>query len=359
MLQEFHDRVHRSEQWGAMLRTLIVGLGRAGAGLHLPVLDRLRSNKDNGNLFADHPIVVCDPARPGTQGYRSAVSSGSIADCPRLTDPNHTVVHLCTPPADRVGVIAELARLGFRRIIVEKPLVNRIDEFDTIVDLKAKYGLDIVVVAHWLCAELTHRLVDITNKGGLGALRGITVSQHKSRFSRSMATSGHITAFDVEIPHAIGVVLRLAGPAQLVSAECTAMCCDDWNLPDLGGARLTLRHAGGVRSRLHSDLTSPVRERRLTLRFEWGVVSGHYPVSADDDFARMRVLVGGRREDRVFRDNALEAFLLDSYRYFTGNGPAPDAGFDFQTGAAWLLLTAKAVSGAVRPRDELVRDRVG
>ena len=342
-----------------MLQTLIIGLGRAGAGLHLPVLDRLRSDEDNGKVFADHPIVVCDPAQSSTQGYRSAIALKSIVDCPRFTDPSDTVVHLCTPPAGRVGLIAELARLGFRRIIVEKPLVNRIDELDTIVGLKARYGLDIVVVAHWLCAELTHRLVDITNKGGLGTLREITVSQHKSRFSRSISTSGHITAFDVEIPHAIGVVLRLAGPAQLVSAECTAMSCDDLELPGLGGARLTLRHAGGVRSRLHSDLMSPVRVRRLTLRFEWGVVVGHYPVSADDDFARLRVIADGLREHRVFRDNALEAFLLDSYRYFTGAGPAPDAGFDFQTGAAWLLLTAKADSGAVRSHDELVRDRAG
>lgn len=342
-----------------MLQTLIIGLGRAGAGLHLPVLDRIRSNEDKGKIFADHPIVVCDPARPRTQGCPSVISLESIVDCPRFTDPDHTVVHLCTPPAGRVGLIAELARLGFRRIIVEKPLVNRIDEFDTIVGLKARYGLDIVVVAHWLCAELTHRLVDITDKGALGALREITVSQHKSRFSRSITTSGHITAFDVEIPHAIGVVLRLAGPAQLVSAECTAMSCDDWELPGLGGARLTLRHTGGVRSRLHSNLMSPVRERRITLRFEWGVVIGHYPVSADDDFARLRMIADGRREHRVFRDNALETFLLDSYRYFAGAVPAPDAGFDFQAGAAWLLLTAKAASDVARSQDGMVRDRVG
>ena len=43
------------------MRTLVVGLGRAGADLHLPVLARARTSVRQ--LFDDRPIVACAPRR--------------------------------------------------------------------------------------------------------------------------------------------------------------------------------------------------------------------------------------------------------------------------------------------------------
>jgi len=45
-----------------MPRSLIVGLGRSGGGLHLPVLLGLRTQDIAHELFADAPIVTVAPA---------------------------------------------------------------------------------------------------------------------------------------------------------------------------------------------------------------------------------------------------------------------------------------------------------
>ncbi|HEX2301044.1 MAG TPA: hypothetical protein VHH34_21475, partial [Pseudonocardiaceae bacterium] len=44
-----------------MLQTFVIGLGRAGAGLHVSVLSRLRERAAMRQLFAECPLVVCDP----------------------------------------------------------------------------------------------------------------------------------------------------------------------------------------------------------------------------------------------------------------------------------------------------------
>ena len=43
-----------------MPRTLIVGLGRSGWGLHLPVLARLREFESDREYFSAEPCVVFD-----------------------------------------------------------------------------------------------------------------------------------------------------------------------------------------------------------------------------------------------------------------------------------------------------------
>lgn len=334
-----------------MLNSLVVGLGRAGAGLHLPVLSRLRSSGAPRSPFADGPVVVCDPVRrPPESGPASAYVS-SLAKARELVDPNATVTHLCTPPVDRERVIERLAMLGFRRIVVEKPLATDEVGLERILKLRERRGLDLVVVTHWLEAELTRRMTEITHGGEFSTLRGITVRQHKPRFLRSQRTNGHPTAFDVEIPHSLGVVLRLAGPAELADASCSDLRCGDTVIPRLGGARLLLRHPSGVRTDITSDLASPFRERSIALRFDRGTVTGHYPLAEDDDHAQLVLVRDGVRERSVFRDDALAAFLLAAYRYFDGRGPRPGAGPAENANAVRLLCAAKRQCDLPMPAD--------
>src|SRR4029079_6631807 len=103
-----------------------------------------------------------------------------------------------------------------------------------------------------------------------GALRSISSVQSKPRLTRSLASEGHPTAFDVEVPHVLGVALRLAGDADVVAAACTDMHVEGRTVPRMGSAHLVLRHAGGVRTEVLSDLTSPVRERRIALELTGG-----------------------------------------------------------------------------------------
>ncbi|MFI7122036.1 hypothetical protein [Amycolatopsis sp. NPDC049868] len=46
------------------MRSLVVGLGRTGAGLHLPALANLRTS--NPQLFDNMPVMACEPGQNGT-----------------------------------------------------------------------------------------------------------------------------------------------------------------------------------------------------------------------------------------------------------------------------------------------------
>ena len=316
-----------------MPHTLVVGLGRAGAGLHAPVLSRLRDT--HPELFAGHPIVGFDP-RPGL-ALRDGLVVDSLGRAAAILPPGDTVVHVCTPPGVRADVLARLAALGFRRMVVEKPLATDPATLEEVTRLSARFDLDVVVVTQWLASALTRRLAGLV---ATGPLASITVRQDKPRFARA-ANGGQTDAFDVEIPHALAVAITLAGPAELTGAG--------WLDPaagPLGGASLSLRHASGTHTTIRSDLTSPVRRREITLRLRDTTVVGHYPVSADDHHAQLRIGDGPRV---VFADDSLAAFLLATYRYFAGAAPAPPGELSLHASVVRLLAAARrTAAGRVR-----------
>jgi predicted dehydrogenase len=327
-----------------MPHTVVVGLGRSGAGLHLPVLTRLRATCPE--LFAAHPIVGFDPRaglalRDGGLDGAVEVVVDSLDRLAALVPPDDTVVHVCTPPGARVAVLTSLVAQGFRRMVVEKPLVGDLAALAAVERLRARHELDLVVVTHWLASTLTRRLTRLVRSGEHGLLTSITVRQDKPRFTRA-GNPAHGDAFDVEIPHALAVALTIAGPAELTGAGWT-----DPHAGPLGGAWLAVRHSGGTRTTIRSDLTSPVRRREITLRLRDTTVVGHYPVSADDHHAQVRVGAGPRE---VFEDEALGAFLLAAYRYFTGAAATPPGEFAVHAAVVRLLAAAR---GAARSRENV------
>ncbi|WP_433259856.1 Gfo/Idh/MocA family protein [Actinosynnema sp. CS-041913] len=323
-----------------MVRTLVVGLGRAGAELHLPVLARARAGARQ--LFGDEPVVACDPCR--VLGDRPGlVTATSIAEAAGLLDPEETVAHVCTPPTVRTEVIGELAERGFRNLIVEKPLAADTDDLARIIRLRRKHGLRIAVVEPWLTSSLTSRLTDLVRGGTLGEPKTIAIVQNKPRFRRSVARPSHPTAFDVELPHGVGLALRLAGNARVTDAAGFDLVMGDVVVARMGGARVGLRHNNGVRTEVSSDLTSPVRERRITVRFDHGAVVGHYAVSADDDHSQLTVTRNGHRVHEVLRDDSLTEWVIRAYRLFRGVGDQHARGFAFATDVVQLLSVAKNI----------------
>lgn len=316
-----------------MLGTLVVGLGRAGAGLHLPVLRGLRATAPDAP-----PMVVFDPHR-NVEPAPDVLTAHTLAHAAALTDPARTVVHLCTPPTARVRPLAELVALGFRRVLVEKPLAADIADLAEVLDLVAGTGVDLVPVAQWRCSELTRRLLALVRGGSLGALRSVAFTQCKPRFSRTISGDDHPSAFDVEAPHSVALALTLAGPARVVDAGCADLRLGDAVFPTLGGAWLRLAHDGGARTAVTTDLTAPVRERRVVCGFDGGTAVGHFAVSCADEYAQLRVVAGGSRAHEVFRDDSLTAFLARAYRHFGGEERLVD---ELGTGAAVVELIAEA-----------------
>ncbi|MEV8476110.1 hypothetical protein [Streptomyces sp. NPDC051173] len=325
-----------------MLHTLLVGLGRSGRELHLPVLRRLREEAaatGARSLFApDDPLgydILPTAPVPGL------LTVPSLAQARARLDPAVTVVHLCSPPTERVEVLRELARLGFRSFLVEKPIGTDSAVVDAMRLLRHEYGLRLAVVAPWLHSTLTERLERLVRSGSLGRLRHITVHQHKPRLRRSLSTPSHPTAFDVELPHSVGVVLRLAGAGRVTTASCTDARVGGAVVPRMGTAGLTLEHTGGAVSRISTDLASPLRERRIVLGFDAGTAVGHYPVSGEDSYAHLRVTpIGLPEQYEIFPDEALDACLLQTYRGFA-EGADFAADFALQAGVVEALDQAK------------------
>ncbi|MFC9087354.1 Gfo/Idh/MocA family oxidoreductase [Nocardiopsis dassonvillei] len=331
-----------------MLHTLIVGLGRSGEGLHLPSLAKARAQAPA--LFAPGPVVGFDPFRGPVEGVLSA---DSLEEAARCAPPPRTVVHLCTPPHLRSGPLEHLARLGYRMVVVEKPLALDLVDLAAVARLRRRWDLDLTVTTQWLDSALTRRLRAAVRGRVFGDLRAVTVVQNKPRFTRTAQAPGHPTAFDVEVPHALAVVISLAGGADVTAASLEDMVTEQTRLPGLGRARLDLAHHGGVRSRIDSDLTSPVRERRIALEFDRAVLTGHYPCSAADHTAQLSVdATGHRASHSVFADDALPAFLRAAYaryaRSFRGPGTLP-----VQVEAVRLLTEAKRLCAAHGRRQEV------
>lgn len=329
-----------------MLHTFILGMGRAGEGLHLPALSRVRAAAPD--LIAPGRVVACDPFRPPSE-VADVIVVDTLEEAAGRTPPHRTVVHLCTPPHIRSGMLERLAELGYRKIIVEKPLALDLMSLAAIARTRRRWGLDITVATHWLHSTLTRRLRAAVETGRFGRLRGIQVVQNKPRFTRSAAVPGHPTAFDVEVPHALAVVLTLAGGARIAGASWADMVTDQLRLPRLGRARLWLDHHSGVRTEIDSDLTSPVRERRITLEFERATLIGHYPCSDADHTAQLRVVVEGCDRTRsAFTDDALSAFVRSAYMRYA-RFPATPGTLPVQIDAVRLLNEAKDLCATHEP----------
>ena len=321
------------------MQSLVVGLGRAGAGLHLPVLAKARSCEPQ--LFGDRDVVGCDPCR--RPAHRPGlVTTAGIGAAAALLDPAGTVVHICTPPTDRHAVITELAELGFRNLIVEKPLASDADDLARIIRVRRKHRLHVEVVEPWLASSLTGRLVELTRSGVLGAPKSITIVQNKPRFRRSLTAPGHPTAFDVELPHGVALALRLAGAARVTHATGSDLEVDGRFSARMGGANIRLRHNSGVHTEISSDLTCPVRERRITVDFAHGRAVGHFAVSDDDDHSQLTLRANGRREHHVLRDDSLTGWMIQAYRKFQVGGEQT-RGFNFAAEVVQLLSVAKNI----------------
>ncbi|MBD0710640.1 MULTISPECIES: Gfo/Idh/MocA family protein [unclassified Streptomyces] len=333
-----------------MKQPLIVGLGRSGAGLHLPAL-RTALARTPG-LWRG-PVVAVDP-RPGD---RAPVPDGvtvvpTLGQARELLPPDRAAVHVCTPPTTRLAVLTELLDAGYRDLVVEKPLAVDPAEREAVTALHARHAPRLAVVAHWPASRLAARLRALIHSGALGRLRRIDVIQHKPRFTRSLRPDdGHPTAFDVELPHSLGLVLSLAGPAETTTARLTDLRIDGTVRPGLGSAHLELLHAGGVRTRIDSDLTAPVRERKAVLVFEHGTAVGHFAPSDADDHVQLDI--EGRRE--VFRDDALSAFLHHAYTRFAtvpAEDPSWAADFALHADVVRLLDEARSRCAPERSTDE-------
>ncbi|ANN19531.1 hypothetical protein SD37_30535 [Amycolatopsis orientalis] len=158
------------------MRSLVVGLGRAGAGLHPPVLAKLRGST--------HGLIVAP----------------TIDEAAARLGPSRAVAHVRTPPTEHSPILSEFAELGFRKLIVERPLATDIDDLARLIGLRRKYKPHVRAVEPWLASAVTRRLAGLIRGGWFGPPRTTDVVQREPRFRRSLMSG----AVEFEKGSAIG-----------------------------------------------------------------------------------------------------------------------------------------------------------
>jgi predicted dehydrogenase len=324
-----------------MRKTLIVGFGRSGRDLHLRCLRKLQLRQIG--------IVDVEAAPPSAFSTPDVEVFGSLAEARHRFDAE-TVVHVCTPPSTHLGVLREAARCGYSRIIVEKPLVDRLTDLSPLHSLVNQHRLVVFVVANWLSSSLSGRLQQMLQKRPDRRWSRVTISQVKPRFARSLTNSGRETIFDVEIPHQIALSHLFGdGDLEVRGAECSDMVVNRTRIPYMGKATITLEDKQGRVIVVHSDLTSPIRQRSVDVLFEDGTRAvGYYPSTEADNFSQLLTFQKEHDvpiEHEILLDDPLSRFLKEVYAYFEQDGSRPPSDIDFNTAVVCTIGKAKTVCG--------------
>jgi predicted dehydrogenase len=310
----------------AGLTPVIVGYGRAGRDLHHASLRHL----------AGHPEVIAVDPRP-TAVSREVTWLPTLDAALDRVDLDRAVFHVTTPVADHLAVVELLATAGARHVVLEKPIAATAAQARTIAAVAGR--TTVLPVGVWLSSAVTRRIEAALADGVIGELRSLRMEQMKPRFTRSAGAHDAAVATEVELPHQLLLALHLGGgPGELADTITWGMPLPGGGvLPGAGGVDVTLRQPNRVTTRLMSDLTCPVRLRRLRVTGTRGTLVAHFPISSDDHTGQ--VILPGRDRELV-RDLPLTQFLAAAYGHFAGRREPPPGDLALHVRVAELVEEA-------------------
>ncbi|HEX8394958.1 MAG TPA: Gfo/Idh/MocA family oxidoreductase [Longimicrobium sp.] len=328
------------------LGAVIVGLGRAGLGLHIPVLEKIRRDGAATSPFGA-VVGLVDTVGPGVRralhrleydyGYdpRGISCADSLADLTGI-DPEQTIVHVCTPADDHAATLRAATDAGFRRIIVEKPCASNaadVDEMQRIVD---RTGASVAVINPYLYSRSVASCKDKIQQVGRQP-HYLEFEMSKPRTTPTLlGRSKPESVMDVELPHQIATALYLteASRYRVLRAEVRHMHyrevdtvpCQVVRNMGLGIIVLELDECIAV---LVSYLDALTRTRELRLRFpNTDHIEAFLPVTGDDHTSVIMEYSGhntdgSAEQQRVAKlpDDMLARCLFDIYARFISDSP--------------------------------------
>ena len=328
------------------LGAVIVGLGRAGMGLHIPVLEKIRRDGAGASPFGA-VVGLVDTVEGGIKraqhrleydyGYdpRGISCATSLAGLTGV-DPDNTIVHICTPADDHASALRAATEAGYRRIIVEKPCASNtadVDEMQRIVD---RTGASIAVINPYLYSRSVASCKDKIQQVGRQP-HYLEFEMSKPRTAPTLAgRSRPESVMDVELPHQIATALYLTGASRyrVLRAEVRHMhyrevdtdVCQVVRNMGLGIIVLELDECIAV---LVSYLDSLTRTRELRLRFpNTEHIEAFLPVTGDDHTSVVMEYSGhntdgSSEQTRVAKlpDDMLARCLFDMYSRFLTDSP--------------------------------------
>jgi predicted dehydrogenase len=336
------------------LDAVVVGLGRAGLGLHVPVLEKIRRDRAAASPFGD-VVGLVDTVEAGTRralhrleydyGYdpRTISCAASLAELTGV-DPDHAIVHICTPADDHASALRAATEAGFRRVIVEKPCAANTAEVDDMRRIADRTGASIAVINPYLYSRSVAACKDRIQE--LGRLpHYLEFEMSKPRITPTLAgRSKPESVMDVELPHQIATALYLTGASRyrVLRAEVRHMHYREVDsepcrvVPNMGIGVIVLELDECI-AVLVSSLDALTRTRVLKLRFaNTDHIEAFLPVTGDDHTS---VIVeysghntdGSTEQSRVAKlpDDMLARCLLDMYsRFATGSPQLSDLAFN-------------------------------
>ena len=328
------------------LGAVVVGLGRAGLGLHIPVLEKIRHDGAAASPFGA-VVGLVDRAEAGIRRslhrleYDYGYDPGRVSCATSLADltgvdPENTVVHICTPADDHAPALRAATDAGFRRIIVEKPCAANTADVDEMRRIADRTGASIAVINPYLYSRsVASCKAKIQEVGRLPHYLEFEMS--KPRITPTLAgRSKPESVMDVELPHQIATALHLteASRYRVLRAEVRHMhyremdteVCQVVRNMGVGILVLELDQCIAV---LVSSLDALTRTRVLKLRFpNTEHIEAFLPVTGDDHTS---VIIeysghntdGSTEQQRVAKlpDDMLARCLLDMYSRFVTDTP--------------------------------------
>ena len=336
------------------LGAVVVGLGRAGLGLHVPVLEKIRRDSVAASPFGA-VVGLVDSVEVGIKrglhrlqydyGYDPGRIScaASLADLTGV-DPDNTIVHICTPADDHASALRAATEAGFRRIIVEKPCAANTADVDEMRRIADRTGASVGVINPYLYSRSVASCKDkIQQVGRLPHYLDFEMS--KPRITPTLAgRSKPESVMDVELPHQIATALYLTESSRyrVLRAEVRHMHYREMEtepcrvVPNMGVGVVVLELDECI-AVLVSSLDALTRTRVLKLRFpNTEHIEAFLPVTGDDHTS---VVIeysghntdGSTEQQRVAKlsDDMLARCLFDMYsRFVTGSPQISDLTFN-------------------------------
>jgi hypothetical protein len=328
------------------LGAVVVGLGRAGLGLHIPVLEKIRHDNAAASPFGA-VVGLVDSVEAGTRralhrleydyGYdpRRISCATSLAELSGV-DPDHTIVHICTPADDHASALRAATEAGFRRIIVEKPCAANTADVDEMRRIADRTGASIGVINPYLYSRSVASCKDKIQK--LGRLpHYLEFEMSKPRITPTLlGRSRPESVVDVELPHQIATALYLteASRYRVLRAEVRHMHyreidtepCQVVRNMGVGIIVLELDECIAV---LVSSLDALTRTRVLKLRFSnTEHIEAFLPVTGDDHTSVVIEYAGHNTDGSIEQtrvaklpDDMLARCLFDMYSRFAAGSP--------------------------------------
>ena len=328
------------------LGAVVVGLGRAGLGLHIPVLEKIRHDSAAASPFGA-VVGLVDAVEAGTRralhrleydyGYdpRGISCATSLADLTGV-DRDNTIVHICTPAEDHASALRAATDAGFRRIIVEKPCAANTADVDEMRRIADRTGASIGVINPYLYSRSVASCKDKIRQVGQQP-HYLEFEMSKPRITPTLAgRSKPESVMDVELPHQIAAVLHLteASRYRVLRAEVRHMhyremeteVCQVVRNMGVGILVLELDQCIAV---LISSLDALTRTRVLKLRFpNTEHIEAFLPVTGDDHTSVVMEYSGhnsdgSTEQTRVAKlpDDMLARCLFDMYARFAADSP--------------------------------------